>query len=289
MVVRACGRRERAPPGERSARRAAGRLPARTKHIPPGRRCNGQAPRIRAIAYSPAVSGWQAHIERGQRRYRDAIDPRPDDDKAARARCERGVGRGRSSAHGRPHRGVVANGSRRRRMRTAASYEGAPKDSWGRPIGAVKARLLAGDAAGAAERRALGARPRRRRPESPVGRYAATLARSRSVRTPRPRRWRSRFRTPAMPFRETSRTPSRRSGPGTRRSMRMGSNASCAPSRNGTPISRTCRSPTPSSSSRSWPSRAASQPARRRPSFPDGRRVLRVRYGTRRSSPAKEA
>ena len=56
------------------------------------------------------------------------------------------------------------------------SYAGAPPGSWGRLIGAVKARLLAGDASGAdADARwALEQRPDAA--ESPIGRYAACLA-----------------------------------------------------------------------------------------------------------------
>ncbi|MBA2476040.1 MAG: hypothetical protein H0V40_08840, partial [Actinobacteria bacterium] len=56
------------------------------------------------------------------------------------------------------------------------SLEGAPAGSWGRPIGALKARLLAGDAAGARGEAewtlGLGAEEA----ESPIGRYAACLA-----------------------------------------------------------------------------------------------------------------
>jgi hypothetical protein len=51
---------------------------------------------------------------------------------------------------------------------------GAPPDSWGRPIGAMKALLLAGDDASAAAQWALDAGAAES--ESPVGRYAATLA-----------------------------------------------------------------------------------------------------------------
>jgi hypothetical protein len=63
--------------------------------------------------------------------------------------------------------------------RAASAYReswdaGAPPDSWGRPIAAMKALLLAGDDAGAAARWALDAgavdAP------SPIGRYAAALA-----------------------------------------------------------------------------------------------------------------
>ena len=55
------------------------------------------------------------------------------------------------------------------------SLEGAPPGSWGRPIGAMKARLLAGDSgveddAGLALRMALDV------PETTIGRYAVCLA-----------------------------------------------------------------------------------------------------------------
>ncbi len=65
-------------------------------------------------------------------------------------------------------------------LRTAArryreSWDaGAPPDSWGRPIAAMKALLLAGDDASEAARWALGARAQQA--ESPIGRYAAALA-----------------------------------------------------------------------------------------------------------------
>jgi hypothetical protein len=56
------------------------------------------------------------------------------------------------------------------------SFGDAPPGSWGRPIGAIKALLLAGDREGAedAARWALGAAAGEG--ESPIGRYAATLA-----------------------------------------------------------------------------------------------------------------
>lgn len=56
------------------------------------------------------------------------------------------------------------------------SWADAPAGSWGRPIGAMKARLIAGDREGALEdaRWALGAGAAES--ESPIGRYAAALA-----------------------------------------------------------------------------------------------------------------
>jgi hypothetical protein len=64
---------------------------------------------------------------------------------------------------------------RRAAGRYRESWEaGAPPDSWGRPIAAIKALLLAGDDASAAARWALDAGAASA--DSPVGRYAGTLA-----------------------------------------------------------------------------------------------------------------
>lgn len=64
-------------------------------------------------------------------------------------------------------------------LRTAAgryreSWQDAPPGSWGRPIGAMKSLLLAGDDASAAAEWALEAGAAEA--ESPIGRYAGTLA-----------------------------------------------------------------------------------------------------------------
>jgi hypothetical protein len=63
---------------------------------------------------------------------------------------------------------------RRAAERYRESWNGAPADSWGRPIAAMKALLLAGDDASDAARWALDAGAAKA--ESPIGRYAATLA-----------------------------------------------------------------------------------------------------------------
>jgi tetratricopeptide (TPR) repeat protein len=63
---------------------------------------------------------------------------------------------------------------RRAAERYRESWEGAPPDSWGRPIAAMKALLLAGGDASAAAQWALDAGAAQA--ESPIGRYAATLA-----------------------------------------------------------------------------------------------------------------
>lgn len=56
------------------------------------------------------------------------------------------------------------------------SFADAPPGSWGRPIGAIKARLLAGDRAGAEDAAHWALETGAAAAESPIGRYAATLA-----------------------------------------------------------------------------------------------------------------
>jgi hypothetical protein len=61
-------------------------------------------------------------------------------------------------------------------QRWRESSTDAPAGSWGRPIGAVKARLLAGDAEGAEEDARWALELGAAEAESPIGRYAAALA-----------------------------------------------------------------------------------------------------------------
>jgi len=68
----------------------------------------------------------------------------------------------------------AADWLRRSAERYRESWEGAPPDSWGRPIAAMKALLLAGDDATEAARWALDAGAAAA--QSPIGRYAGTLA-----------------------------------------------------------------------------------------------------------------
>jgi hypothetical protein len=72
-------------------------------------------------------------------------------------------------------RDEAADWLRRAAARYRESWDaGAPADSWGRPIAAMKALLLAGDDATVAARWALDAGAADA--ESPIGRYAGTLA-----------------------------------------------------------------------------------------------------------------
>ena len=56
------------------------------------------------------------------------------------------------------------------------SYADAPSGSWGRPIGAIKARVLAGDWPAAAEASRWALEEGAAEADSPIGRYAAALA-----------------------------------------------------------------------------------------------------------------
>ena len=71
-------------------------------------------------------------------------------------------------------RDEAAEWLRRAAGRYRESWEEAPPDSWGRPIAAMKALLLAGEDASPAAQWALDAGAAEA--ESPIGRYAATLA-----------------------------------------------------------------------------------------------------------------
>jgi hypothetical protein len=73
-------------------------------------------------------------------------------------------------------RGEAAGWFSRSAERFRESYPDAPVGSWGRLIGAVKARLLAGDARGAEEDAVWVLAQGPAESGSPIGRYAAVLA-----------------------------------------------------------------------------------------------------------------
>jgi hypothetical protein len=122
---------------------------------------------------------WEEHAEREEKRYADGVARLPDDSDARQKQLVRvataatGAGLARLM-QGR--RAEAAGWFARSAGRFRESAEFAPPESWGRPIGAVKARLLAGDLEGAeADARwtlELGAADA----VSAIGRYAAVLA-----------------------------------------------------------------------------------------------------------------
>jgi hypothetical protein len=122
---------------------------------------------------------WDAHAEREEERYRDGLERMPDDPDGRQKQLVRiamaagGAGLARLM-QGR--RGEAAGWFARSAERYRESFDHAPPESWGRLIGAVKSRLLAGDWDGAAEdaRWALEQGPGEA--ASPIGRYGAALA-----------------------------------------------------------------------------------------------------------------
>jgi hypothetical protein len=122
---------------------------------------------------------WDAHAEREEERYRDGLSRLPDDPDGRQKQLVRvamaagGAGLARLM-QGR--RGEAAGWLARSAERYRESYEDAPAGSWGRLIGAIKSRVLAGDWEGAQEdaRWALEQSPEES--GSPIGVYAAALA-----------------------------------------------------------------------------------------------------------------
>jgi hypothetical protein len=122
---------------------------------------------------------WDQHAEREEDRYADAVGRLPEEPDARQKQLVRAAmaATGAGLARLMQGRGAEAAGwLTRSAERFRDSWEHAPPTSWGRPIGALKARLLAGDRQGAeADARwalGLGAEDS----ESPIGRYAAALA-----------------------------------------------------------------------------------------------------------------
>lgn len=125
------------------------------------------------------MSDWDAHVEREEARYRDREERlSPDLDERQRQLTRMG-----NAAYGaglsllmQGERGEAAGWLARAAERYRESYDDAPPGSWGRPIGAIKARILAGDWAGAEEAARWALDEGAGETESPIGRYAAALA-----------------------------------------------------------------------------------------------------------------
>jgi len=127
------------------------------------------------------MDDWNAHAEREIGRYLDGEARLPeaaDDDARQRQLTRMGNAAGGAGLAllMQERREDAGEWLARAAERYRESFAGAPAESWGRPIGALKARLLARDRPGAeAEARwtlELGAADA----QSPIGRYAACLA-----------------------------------------------------------------------------------------------------------------
>jgi tetratricopeptide (TPR) repeat protein len=122
---------------------------------------------------------WSAHLRREEDRYRDGESRLPDDpDERQRQLTRMGNAAGGAGLAllmaGRAE--DAAEWFDRAATRYRESYELAPPGSWGRPIGSLKSRILAGDWAGAEEEARWALDERAAEADSPIGRYAGALA-----------------------------------------------------------------------------------------------------------------
>ena len=123
------------------------------------------------------MADWGVLFEHQTRRYRDGEERlgEPGDER------QRQLTRMGNAAWGAGLCLLMHGGDARPWLELAAgrwreSYADAPAGSWGRPIGAMKALVLAGDGPGAEEAARWALAERAAESESPVGRYAAALA-----------------------------------------------------------------------------------------------------------------
>ncbi|HEU6444957.1 MAG TPA: hypothetical protein VFL61_07875 [Gaiellaceae bacterium] len=122
---------------------------------------------------------WSAHLERELRRYEDGTRRLPEDPDERQRQLTR-IGNAAGGAGlallmaGRA--GEAADWFDRAARRYRESYEHAPPGSWGRPIGAIKSRILAGDWAGAEDEARWALAEGAAESESPIGRYSGALA-----------------------------------------------------------------------------------------------------------------
>ena len=123
------------------------------------------------------MPSWEDLQERARERYEDGAARLPDDPDARQRQLTR-MGNAAGAAGlaalmaGRDGGEWLARAAERYRE----SWEHAPLGSWGRPIGAIKARILAGDWEGATADARWALDAGAGEAESPIGRYAAALA-----------------------------------------------------------------------------------------------------------------
>lgn len=122
---------------------------------------------------------WGEAARRSESRYEDGAQRLPDDAEARQRQLVRIAMAAGSAGLARlmgARRSEAADWFIRSAERYRESWEAAPPESWGRLIGALKARVLADDWTGAVDdaRWALAQRPAES--ASPIGRYAAALA-----------------------------------------------------------------------------------------------------------------
>ena len=124
---------------------------------------------------------WAAHLERELARYEDGESRLPGaDDADARQRQLTRLGNAAGGAGlallMQARTDEAGEWFHRAAARYRESFADAPPGSWGRPIGAVKSLVLAGDWAGAEEAARWALEAGAANSESPIGGYAAALA-----------------------------------------------------------------------------------------------------------------
>jgi hypothetical protein len=122
---------------------------------------------------------WEEHAEREEARYADGLARLPEDPDGRQKQLVRVAMAATGAGLARLMQGRRAEASgwlARSAERFRESHADAPPGSWGRLIGAVKARVLAGDWAGAAADAEWTLEQGPAEAESPIGRYAAALA-----------------------------------------------------------------------------------------------------------------
>jgi tetratricopeptide (TPR) repeat protein len=122
---------------------------------------------------------WNSHLERADARYRDGSGRLPDDPDQRQRQLTRVANAAYAAGLsllmlGR--REDAAEWFDRAARSYRESYEHAPPGSWGRPIGALKARILAGDWSRAEHEAKWALDEGGPDAESPIGRYAGALA-----------------------------------------------------------------------------------------------------------------
>ena len=126
-----------------------------------------------------ATVEWDDHAEREERRYADGLARLPDDPDRRQKQLVRVAMAATAAGLARLMQGRRAEAVgwlARSAERFRESYADAPPESWGRLIGAVKARILAGDWDGAGADAAWALELEPGASDSPIGRYAAALA-----------------------------------------------------------------------------------------------------------------
>jgi hypothetical protein len=127
------------------------------------------------------VTDWVQHFERERERYRDGESRLPDaEDADARQRQLTRMGNAAAGAGialvMQGDTGEAREWFDRACDRYRESWTDAPPGSWGRPIAILKARILSADRAGAERDARWTLEQGAGRAESPIGRYAASLA-----------------------------------------------------------------------------------------------------------------